>query len=125
MIAKPKKMHKCNGEMIAIELQSFSVVEDLGFKRLSSQVYKRKYCARYTQKVVRNKIQKKINIATHLSLTSDGLTASSANLSFLSLSSHQITANFEQESTVVKITPLKVSHTAINISECITDSMAI
>ena len=37
---------------------------------------------------VRNKIQEEINTATNLSLTSDCCTASSANVSFLSVTSH-------------------------------------
>lgn len=74
-------------------------------------------------KKFRNKIQEEINAATHLSLTSNSGITSSVNLSFLSITPHWITANFEQKSTILRITPLEVSHAAIDTSECITDTV--
>ena len=77
--------------MIPVDLQPFSVVEDLGFTRLLNhispnyQIPSRKYIKEnIVQDIyvkVRNKIQEEINTATYLSLASDGWTASSANVS--------------------------------------------
>jgi hypothetical protein len=77
---RSQKIHKYIGEMIAIDLQPFSVVEDIGFIRLLNhmcpnyQIPSRKYIKEnIVQDIymkVRNKIQEDITSATHLSLTS-------------------------------------------------------
>lgn len=121
--------------MIAIDLEPFSIVEDLGFIRLinhlspSYQISTRKYLKEnIVQEIyekVKRVIEEEINVARHLSLTSDGWTVNSANISFLSLTGHWITKNFEQTSVVLGVSSLQASQTAINISECITDTIQI
>ena len=87
---KAQKIHKYTAEMIAIDLQPFSVIEDTGFIRLinhlcpnyklSSRKYIKEKIIQDIYVKVRSKIQAEINIATHLSFTSDGWTASTANI---------------------------------------------
>ncbi len=119
--------------MIAVDLQPFSILEDIGFQRLMNhtcpnyQIPSRKFIKEnivqdiYTS--VRNKIQEEINLAMHISFTSDGWSASTGNNSFLSLTAHWINDNYEQKSAILGVTPFEVSHTASNISECLQNNM--
>ena len=55
---------------------------------------------------VKNKIQEDITSAMHLSFTRNAWTASSANISFQSLTCHLITEICELKSAILKVTPL-------------------
>ena len=119
--------------MIAVDLQPFSLVEDLGFIRLMNYIcpnYKipsRKYLKEQIVKdiyvSVKNKIQEEINSATYLSFMPNCWTATIANKSFLSLTAHWITDDYELKSAILRVSPFDVSHSAQNISECLKDTM--
>lgn len=76
-----KTIHKCIGEMIAVDNQPLSIVEDLGFNRLLNKLkpnYKipsRKY---FTDKVlpsihlsVKEKVKKSVQDAMYISFTTE------------------------------------------------------
>ena len=113
--SRAQKFHYLIGEMIAVDLQPFSVVEDLGFNRLLNnmcpnyRVTSRKYIkdniVTDIHHKVKNMIQEEINNATFMSFTSDGWTASTANTSFLSLTAHWIDENYEQTTFILRVFP--------------------
>lgn len=130
---RAQKVHKLIGEMIVLDLQPFSIVEDTGFRGLLNyafphyQIPSRKYIkeniVQDMYESARNKIQEEIDTAKHLSFTSDGWTATTSNTSFLSLTANWVTDNYELKSAILRVTPFDVSHTANNISDCLKDTM--
>lgn len=122
---KAKSIHKYIGEMIAIDLQPFSVVEDLGFIRLMKhicpnyQLPSRKYIKENIvidiYEKIKAKIKTNISEANYISLTSDGWTSAS-NSSFLSVTSHWIDENMDQQTAILRVAPMLEAHTAANIS---------
>lgn len=115
--------------MIAVDLQPFSIVEDLGFQRLMNhscpnyQIPFRKFIREnIVQDIntsVRNKIQEEIKLAMYISFTTDGWSASTGNNSLFCL----INKNYEQRTAILGVTPFDVSHTAANISECLQNTL--
>ena len=126
-------MHRLIGEMVAVDLQPISVVEDIGFIRLVNET-----CPNYNirsrrfikDKIITDKytkmkgnIQYDIQQAKFISFTTDGWTASTSNTSFLSLTGHWITEDFNQNSAILRVVPFPSSHTAANISACLTETI--
>ena len=121
-------MHKLIAEMIAVNCQPISIVEDIGFQRLIGKVKpnyvipSRKY---FSQKfipdifrVIKGKIQKIVTDADNLSLATD-LWTSSSNDCFMSLTCHSISNEFDKHTSVLSIKPFPEKRSAINISETI------
>lgn len=131
--SKSKKIHRLIGEMIAVDLQPFSIAEDIGFIGLINHVcpnyvipsrkYLKETIVNNIYECVRNKIQDQINAAEYLSFTSDGWTADTANTSFLSLTAHWLSSNYEQQNAILRVSPFRVSHTASNIRDCLQNVM--
>ena len=72
---------------------------------------------------VKEKIQNEINSAKFISFTSDGWTANTSNISFLSFTAHWINENYKQESAIIRVVPFNESHNSSNISEILQDAM--
>ena len=115
------------GEMIAVDIQPYSVTSDIGFNRLIAKLYRnysipsKKY---FTEKIipdiftkVKTKIQSSLDEISSISLTTDIWTASTNNASFLSLTGHWLSNDFEQCRAVFKVLPFPGTHTSARISE--------
>lgn len=129
---KSVELHYAIGEMITIDNQPFSLVNDIGFKRLMKkaqpkyQVPSRNY---FSDKIVpdiyrkvKSKIASQIEEAEAISFTSD-IWTSVSNCSFISLTAHWINIEFERKSAVLNINDFPESHTAENISEVFKEMM--
>lgn len=124
---RSKDVHYLIGEMIAADLQPFSVVSDLGFQRLlkkiapnysiPSESYFSEYIVPDIFQRVQAKIQKSINNAKYISLTTGIWTATATNSPFLTITGHWLTDQFEQERAVLRMVPFEGSHTDAQISE--------
>lgn len=115
-------------EMICVDNQPTTLVEDVGFIRLMEvscpnyQIPSRKYIK---DKIIRGKIYKSIesqikehlNDVPYLSLTSDIWTADTNGTPFISLTVHWLTENFIQQHMVLAVKPFVESHTGDNIAE--------
>lgn len=119
--------------MIAVDLQPFSIVEDIGFQRLLKEICpnynipSRKYIKEsiiyniYSK--VRNNILNELNDVQFISFTVDGWTATTSNVSFLSVTGHWITKEYKQRTAVLRVVPFTTTHTAENISNCLQDTI--
>ena len=124
---RAQELHTRIGEMIALDIQPYSVTEDIGFQRVlklacpNYSIPSRRY---FSEKVVpniyskvRDKVQNMVNSAKYISLTSDVWTASTNGTPFLSLTGHWLSETFEQQMAVLRVVPFQGSHTAQRISE--------
>ncbi|XP_040573979.1 zinc finger BED domain-containing protein 4-like [Lepeophtheirus salmonis] len=131
--SRAKKYHYPIGEMISVDLEQFSLVEDLGFNgllnnvcsnyRVPSNKYIRDNIVTDIHQKVNNILQQEINSTKFISFTSDGWTATTTNTSFLSLTGHWIDDNFDQNTFVLRVVSFPSAHTAANISKCLEDTM--
>ena len=124
---KAMKIHRKIVRMMALDNQPFSVVEDQGFtdsmKHLQSR-YKlanRKY---FTEKMLPleydrcySNILKKVTEAEFLSFTSDIWSCDKSKYSFLSITAHWITDDFEPQNAVLRARHMGKSHTGVYISD--------
>lgn len=124
---RAKEIHYLIGEMIAVDIQPYSVTSDIGFNRLIAKLcpnYKipsRKY---FTENIipdiftkVKTKIQASLDEISNISLTTDIWTANTNNAPFLSLTGHWLSNDFEQCRAVLRVIPFPGSHTGQRISE--------
>ena len=121
-------MHKAIGELISVDCQPISIVEDLGFERLMKKVKpnyvipSRKYFSEKVLPEIHEKVLKKVNealgTAQNISFTTD-IWTNNANISFISLTGHCINKNFERTTIVLRVAPFPGSHTAMHITEVI------
>ena len=129
---RPKLIHNYIAEMIAVDIQPFSIVEDLRFQRLLHHICPN-YCIpsrKYIKNPVfqniynklRQKIQNELSDASSISFTNDGWTSINGKWS-LSLTAHWLTNDFHKKSAVLRVCQLNVSHTAKNICDAIQSSM--
>ena len=98
------------GNMMALDNQPFSVVEDVGFKRVIRyleprfQIPSRTYFSRTyipdLYKRMTHKLQEKVNAANFISFTSDGWTSTNNLDGFLSLSSEIVVPCVTQGTTI-------------------------
>ena len=115
------------GEMIAVDIQPYSVTSDIGFNRLIAKLYpnysipSKMY---FTEKIitdiftkVKTKIQSSLDEISSISLTSDIWTASTNNAPFLSLTGHWLSNDFEQCRAMLRVVPFHSTHTGARISE--------
>jgi hypothetical protein len=124
---KAKAIHAKIAEMIAVDIQPISIVENQGFKRLMGKVCpnynipSRKYFAEvilpdiYTKLFA--KIKDLVSASNYLSLTTDIWTATTANKAFISLTAQWLSPNFELNRAVLRVKHFPESHSALNISE--------
>ena len=122
------------GEMIAVDEQPFSIVEDVGFLRYTAALecrYKVPSRKHFSQKVipqmytdVHEVVAQSIRDIPLLSFTTDMWTSSVNNRSFLGLTVHWITSDFNRRSAVLNAQPFEGHHTAVLISECMLTTMS-
>lgn len=117
--ARSKKLDELIMEMIAADDQPFSIVEDVGFKRLIQHLEPR-YNIK-TEKFFRTQkfkeIYTQVEAAVKRLLSGDFVIAfttdcwSGQTESLMSLTAHWITENFERVSVVLNVKPVNSSHT--------------
>lgn len=124
---RSQNIHRKIGEMIAVDYQPFTIVEDTGFcslLRLLEPKYNipsRKY---FTETVVpkihdrvKNAVAKEIDGVRNMSFTTD-IWSTAVNLhSLLSLTAHWVNDTFERKSAVLNVKPFDGSHTGEYIAE--------
>ena len=129
-----KKVTGWIAEMIAIDSQPFSIVEDTGFLRLLSNICplyalpSRKYFAEKVIPEMFSTIKAQLMKDIHpdgdsfpISFTTDIWTRDAGGDSFISWTAHYIDPiNFTREERVLQVCPFAGSHTAVAISEMIT-----
>lgn len=126
--SQAQAIHQLIGEMIAVDNQPFSIVEDLGFNRLIKKLKpnyvmpSRKY---FTNKIVPSihssvvkKVKYLVDNAAYISFTTD-IWTSNSNDAFMSLTGHCLDNSFNQRIVVLRVTPFPETHTAANITELI------
>ena len=113
-------------EMIVVDNQPLSLVENIGFQRLLKllkpqyQVPSRKYV---TEKILpsihskmRNELEKQIQQTKFLSFTTD-IWTSNSDVSFLSFTAHSISDDFIPQQCVLRVKLVPGSHTAEFITQ--------
>ena len=125
---RSRAIHFKIGEMIALDNQPYSIVDDMGFKSLLQElrpnykIPKRKY---FTDTIVptiyesaKTFMQKSISMASFMSITTD-IWSSNSKDSYISCTGHCVFENFDQQVLVLHVKPFPKSHTGENISEII------
>lgn len=121
------KIHTKIMNMIAMDNQPFSVVNDQGFIELLAHLEPRylipssKYFNEVMLPDVYNRLKcsiaESLNEASFLSCTTDIWTNSNSNTSFLSLTAHWLKENFSFEHYVLHCKEIEGRHTGLNICE--------
>lgn len=124
---KSVKIHYAIGELIALDNQPYSIVNDTGFNRLLNllqpqyQLPSRKYIKDVIMPDIlqkcKQKIATQINETEAVSITSDIWTESVNNHSFLSFTCHWISRDFEFKQAVLSIKHFPGTHNSSTISE--------
>lgn len=118
--------------MIAVDCQPYSIVEDIGFVRLTKKVKpnyqlpSRKY---FSEKIVPSihasvyeKVKATVDEAENISFTTD-IWTSNNNVSFISLTAHCLNLHYEQKTIVLRVAPFPGSHTAAHITDVLQDAL--
>nr|XP_055035499.1 E3 SUMO-protein ligase ZBED1-like [Misgurnus anguillicaudatus] len=121
------------GEFIAKDLQPFSVVDNEGFRRLvntlepkykiPSRPYFSQTCLPAIYKETMAKVAQSLKQAESISLTTDGWT-SRATQSYVTITAHAMTSEWEIKSFVLQTRALFESHTGHNIGEVIKSAVS-
>lgn len=124
---KSKELDMRIAEMICVDNQPFTVLEDVGFQRLmklACPLYvlpSRKYIKELVETAIFDKLTTKLTEhlaeVPFLSCTSDLWTEDTNGNAFISLTAHWVTADFHQQHMVLQMEPFNDPHTADNISE--------
>ena len=125
---RSQEIHYLIGEMIAVDIQPYSVISDIGFNRLIAKlcpnysIPSKKY---FTEKIipdiftkVKTKIQSSVDEISSISLTTDIRTASANDAPFLSLTGHWLSNDFEQCRAALRGVPFPGTHTGTRIAQC-------
>ena len=122
-------IHKKLGEMIALDCQPVSIVEDIGFNcfvkatepryTIPSRKYFSETVIPRIHEGVKAELMKKVHSpgVTTYSFTCDIWSTSTAGESLLSLTAHWVVENFERTSAVLHVMALEGSHTGMYIAE--------
>lgn len=128
------RVHRRLGEMLALDIQPFTIVEDQGFCRLvhtlepryvmpSRKFFSENIIPRI-EKGVRSEVRKSLESVQYFSFTTDAWTADVANHSLLSVTAHWISDNFTRKSAILNAVVLNDSHTGAYLCEQLQDSLA-
>ena len=119
------RIHQRIGEMIAIDYQPLSVVDDQGFKSLLKALEPRYSLPsrRYmTENIIPrihdgivSKVKEKISNIKWFSFTTDIWSTEVSEESMISLTAHWLTQDFVRKSAVLNVQPFPESHTGENI----------
>ena len=126
---KAMKQHRCLAEMIALDNQPFSIVENEGFVQYSkgaepryqlpSEKYMRETAGPEPElyKSVRDQVEKELKEVQWISLTTDTWTRSMCSESLMSLTGHWILSDWTWQLAVLQTSHLLGSHTAAHIKD--------
>ncbi len=124
---------KALGMFIAKYMQPCSVIECEGFRQLMNVLEprynipsRRHFGTTVIPKLydeTRGEFEKELSDTAHVALTTDGWT-SRATESFLTVTAHYITSEWEMRSCVLQTRPIYESHTSEHLSEMLTDAVA-
>lgn len=124
---RAQAIHKTTAEMIAVDNQPLSILEDQGFSRLMSllkpkyQVPSRKYMSETVIPKVYEQLKKtvseQISSAKSISVTSDLWTCMNNLLCFLSFTVHWLDNNFSAQNRVLAMKSFDQQHTGENIRQ--------
>ena len=124
------KLHRKLIEMIALDDQPFSVVNDIGFRRLMktavpryalpSDTYVRETLLPTLYEAVKTRVAEKLSGIAKVSVTTDGWSTSSSTESLMSLTAHWIDDQWERKSAILHCAQVAGSHTASKIAEMMT-----
>ena len=122
---RAQHIHTRIAEMIALDYQPFSIVDDVGFVRLLHSLEPRYVTPsrRYVTETVMPKIyetvrkQVKVEIAgvSHISFTSDLWSTTVSVNSLMSLTAHWLTETFDRKRAILHVQPFDGSHTGDQI----------
>ena len=128
-----RRVHEAIGRMIAVDVQPYSVVEDVGFKNVLTTleprytVPSRKY---FSTKIIpelydsmRERVQSAINDSKAISFTTDTWTEPNTTKSFMSLTSHWIDDNLTRKTAVLHCELFEGSHTGARLAQSLTDML--
>ena len=118
---RSQRVHKRIGEMLAVDCQPLSMVEDIGFKRVLQTLEPRYKCPSrkyYTDTIIpkiytgmKDEVYKLVGGAKYISFTTD-IWSSSINITcLLSLTAHWIDDAFVKVSAVLHAQPIQEAHT--------------
>ncbi|GBP87242.1 Zinc finger BED domain-containing protein 4 [Eumeta japonica] len=128
---RAKEIHKVVAEMIALDNQPISMLENNGFQRLMNilkskyQIPSRKYMNEvvipevYTK--VKNAVRAEIAKAKAISITTDIWTCTNNLLAFLSYTAHWLDEEFGLQHRVLQMSHFRGPHTADNIRSVLSD----
>jgi len=132
--AEATRVHQAIGRMIAIDVQPYSVVEDIGFKGVVGILEpryvlpSRKY---FSTKVIpemyettKARVQAEVDNAKSVCLTADTWTAQNTTQSFFSLTAHWITDDFKRKLAVLQCQLFEGSHTGIRLANALTEMLS-
>ncbi|KAK0141840.1 Zinc finger BED domain-containing protein 1 [Merluccius polli] len=124
---------KSIGVFIAADMRPYSVVENKGFKKMIKVLeprYEIPSRTHFTTKIVSELYEEQKNIivdelskASSVALTTDGWT-SRATESYVTVTAHYITAEWEMKSPVLQTRPIYESHTGTNLAQVLTGAVA-
>ena len=126
--ARAQRIHRRVTEMIALDSQPFSVVDDPGFIRLLRELEpryslpSRKYITENILPQIHDKVKAAVkdqltSVQSVFSFTTDAWSRADGGASLLSLTAHWITDSFVRKSAVLQVLPLEESHTGQNLAE--------
>ncbi|XP_050950428.1 E3 SUMO-protein ligase ZBED1 [Labeo rohita] len=131
--AGAQEITRCIGEYIAKDLRPFSVVDNEGFKRLVNMLepkYKISSRPHFSQTVLpalyketRAKVEQSLKQAECISITTDGWT-SQATQSYVTITAHAMTSEWEIKTFVLQTRVLFESHTGHNIGEVLKSAVS-
>lgn len=124
--AKAQEITRCIGVFIAKDMRPFSVVDNVGFRELVRVLEPRYHIPsrpHFSQEVVpalyceaKAKVVDGLKKAENVAITTDGWT-SRACQSYITVTAHVISTEWEMKSFVLQTRPLFESHTGTNIAE--------
>jgi len=121
------RLHRRMAEMVALDDQPFSVVNNEGFRRvlqlaeprypIPSDSYLRQTAVPDLYASVRQKVIDRIQHVKYVSFTTDTWTTSMSSESLISLTSHWIDDSWTRRSAILQTSHVPGSHTAVNIKK--------
>ncbi len=123
---KAQEITRCIGDFISKDMRPFSVVDNVGFRELVRVLEPRYHMPsrpHFSQEVVpalyceaKTKVLDGLKKAENVAITTDGWTLRACQ-SYITVTAHVITTEWEMKSFVLQTRPLFESHTGTNITE--------
>lgn len=127
------RVHEAIGRMIAVDVQPYSVVEDVGFKGVVGTLEPRYVLPSrkfFSTKIIpemyettRARVQSEVDHAKSVCLTADTWTAQNTTQSFFSLTAHWVTDDFKRRSSVLQCQLFEGAHTGIRLANALMEML--